>query len=107
MTSKETGLLNEVTADRKSSRTSEVYRAALSVPFQPNSASFGGKDPESLPRLSKGEWAFFFFLTTSVRASFYLRKRKQYHYKKKKKTETSSFCVSDGGRDLEKREEVL
>lgn len=47
MAPKETGLLNEVTADRKSSRTSEVYRAALSVPFQPDSASFGGKDPES------------------------------------------------------------
>lgn len=47
MASKETGLLNEVTADRKSSRTSEVDRAALSLPFRPDSASFGGKDPES------------------------------------------------------------
>lgn len=38
MAPKETGLLNEVAADRKSSGSSEVYRAALSVRFQPDSA---------------------------------------------------------------------
>lgn len=59
MASKETGSLNEVTADGKSSRSSEVYRAALSVrkilQNQQDDASFGDKVPESYPRVSKGE----------------------------------------------------
>lgn len=59
MASKETGSLNEVTADGKSSRSSEVYRAALSVrkilQNQQDDASFGDKVPESYPRGSKGE----------------------------------------------------
>lgn len=55
MASKETGSLNEVTADGKSSRRAEVYRATLSVrkipQNQQDDASFGDNVPESYPRV--------------------------------------------------------
>lgn len=54
MASKEAGSLNEVTADGKSSRSSKVFRATLSVrkilQNQQADASFGDKVPESYGR---------------------------------------------------------
>lgn len=70
MASKETGSLNEVTADGKSSRSSEVYRATLSVrkilQKQQDDASFGDKLPESDPRVAKGEETEHHLMVMSV-----------------------------------------